>query len=100
MKRPDPSAIGVQRWYRLVLRRIREILDGGDDVAHRLLQIRLEVAMADDTLVGIEVYQDDRPVAKETYLGNNRASQWHDHRPCADTLKGQAILRHRRNPFI
>src|SRR5262249_7890047 len=99
MKRSDPSAIGVERCDRLTLRRIREILDRRDDVAHRLLQLRLEVAVADDALVGIEVYQDDRPVAKEAHLGNNRASQWHDHRSCADTLKGQAILRHGRNHF-
>jgi hypothetical protein len=56
--------------------------------------------VADDTLVGIEVYQDHRPVTKETHLGNNRASQWHDHRPCPDTLKGQAILCHGRNPLV
>jgi len=53
--------------------------------------------VADDTLVGIEVYQDHRPVTKETHLGNNRASQWHDHRPYTDTLKGQATLCHGRN---
>src|SRR5262249_13798913 len=94
MKRSDPSAIGVERCDRLTLRRIREILDRRDDVPHRLLQIWFEVAVADDALVGIEVYQDDRPVAKETYLGNNRASQWHDHGPCADALQRQAILRH------
>src|SRR5262245_47292757 len=100
MKCPDPSAIGVKWCDLLARRRIREILDRRDDVAHRLLQIRLEVAVADDTLVGIEVYQDDRPVAKKTDLGNNRASQWHDHGPSADILQGQAILRHESNPFI
>src|SRR5215470_490170 len=99
MECPDPSTIGVKRCDRLARRRIREILDRRDDVAHRLLQIRLEVAVADDTLVGIEVYQDDRPVAKETYLGNNRAFQWHDHGPCADIPQGQATWRHERNPF-
>jgi hypothetical protein len=67
ISRPDTaiSDITVERRYGLTFRRFGKIFDRGNDIPYRLFEIRLEVAVAYDSLVGVEVDQNHGPVSKQ-----------------------------------
>jgi hypothetical protein len=48
MQRADPATISVERRDRLALRSGGEILDRRNDIAYGLLEIGLEIAVADN----------------------------------------------------
>jgi len=63
----------VEWCYRSALAHFRQVANGGDEVAHRALEIRFEIAAPDDALLGVQVDQGERPVIEEADLGDDRA---------------------------
>ena len=51
---------------------ILDVANGGDEVAHRALEIGLKIAAADDTFPGVEVDQDHRPAIEQADFGDHR----------------------------
>jgi len=70
LARPGPKIV---EWYcRSALAHFCQVANGEDEVAHRTLEIRLEVAAADDAFLGVEVDQDERPAIEPADLGDDR----------------------------
>ena len=62
MQRAYRPTVAIEWCQRLALRRLDEILQGGDNVTNRLLEIGLNVAVTDNAFVGIEVNQNQGPI--------------------------------------
>src|ERR1700693_460507 len=100
MQRADPTAKTVEWRHGLAFRRFGEIFNRGNDVTHRLLEIRLQVAMTYNSLVGVEVNQNDGPLSKQADFRNNRPFQRHNDRPGPDTLQCELNLSHQWPPLL
>jgi len=44
--------------------RLAQVMNRGDQVAHCLGEVWLEVGAPDDALIGVEIDQDQRPIGK------------------------------------
>ena len=55
----------VERGDRLALACRREVVKRWHDVAHRVLQIGRQIAVADDPFLGVQIDQDQRPLLVE-----------------------------------
>ena len=62
-----------------------------DDRARGGLQIRLQIAAADDAFLGLDIDQDDRPLIEQADFRHDRTAQRHDHRPHVHGAKRQAL---------
>jgi hypothetical protein len=67
----------------------RQIMYSRNNVARRVLEIRLEIAASDDALVGIKVDQYQGPVFEQADLGNDRPPQGHQYSAGVDRLERQ-----------
>jgi len=66
------SSIGPD-W--LALARVGKIVNRGHDIARRMSQIGLEIAPADNTFLGCEIDEDDRPLIEQADLGHHRPGE-------------------------
>ena len=53
-------------------------------LARRTLEIWLKITAPDDTLVGVKVDQDQRPILEQAHLRDNRPPQRHRYRSYID----------------
>src|SRR4029077_13436637 len=58
-----------------------EIIDRGHDIAHRLFQVRLQVASANNAHFGLKIDQDNGPLIKQADFRNDRTPQRYQHWP-------------------
>jgi hypothetical protein len=64
----------LQRSDRLPGSRGGEIVDGGRNRARGCLQVRLQIAAADDSFFGLDIDQDDRPLIEQADIRNHRTA--------------------------
>jgi len=63
---------------------------GRDDVAHRLLEVGLKIAVPYDAFVRVQVDEDEGPVAEQAHLRHDGALQWHDDRARSHAFQREA----------
>jgi hypothetical protein len=70
-----------------------QILNGRNDVARRVLEVGLQIAPADNALVGVEIDEYQRPVAEQTDFRDHRPPQRHQRGARVDRFECQ-LLKH------
>ena len=89
MQRLARQIVKLDRGDAPPLQHLAEILQGRDQVAHRLDGVRLEIAAPDDTFFREQIDQDQRPIRDGGYACYDWALELEHDRSRADRFKGQ-----------
>src|SRR5215813_6316764 len=69
-------------------------MKGEDEIAHRLRDVRLEVAASNDALFGIEIDQDQWPFRERCDARFDRSLELEHDLACPNALKRQCLEAH------
>jgi hypothetical protein len=97
-ERRAPAPEVIEGRERLAAPRLGQITDRRHEVAGGLLE-RLEIAAADDALLGLKIDQDDRPVVEQPDLRDHRSLEGHDDRRHLHRPQGERLERHQDSSF-
>src|SRR6516164_1007148 len=74
---------------------LTEIVKGRDEIAHRVAEVRLDLAASDDALFGMEIAQDQGPLGERGDARYDGSLELEHHRARPDAPQRQFLEAHR-----
>jgi len=94
MKRFTGCFIKVHRSNSAASQHLAEVVERGNEIAHRSSDIRFEVAASYHALFGIEIDQDQWPISERRNACYDWACELEHHGTCPNALQRQCLEAH------
>jgi len=91
MQRLARERVQLDRCDAMAFQQVAKIVKRWDQVLHRFDRIGLEIAAADDTFIGVQIDQDERPIGDRGDSRDDRPCELQHDGPCPDAAERQPI---------